>query len=111
MLFQFISMKSFSNVVFRTSDTDVLIIFLGNIHRSDKRSRLLVEAGVASKNTLRFVDICSIYNNLGDLLSRAITRFHNLTGNNYSSALKGKAKLRPFALLESLSDFKPHLQK
>ena len=71
MLFH--SMRSPKNVVFRTSDTDELIILLANMHRFDRNTHIWIEAGISSKNTLRYVDVNSIYHSFGDLLSRALT--------------------------------------
>ena len=79
ILLHFISIQSPKNVVFRTSDTDVLIILLANMHRFDRNTNIWIEAGISSKITLGFVDVSSIYRSLGDLLSRALTGFHALT--------------------------------
>ena len=109
MLFH--SMRSPKNVVFRTSDTDELIILLANMHRFDRNTHIWIEAGISSKNTLRYVDVNSIYHSLGDLLSRALTGFHVLTGNDNSAAFKRKGKLRPFALLKKSTTFEEALAK
>ena len=58
-----------SDIVKRTVDTDVLIIALGVMDQLDPRKVLWLEAGVQGKNTLQYILITKIFQNLGKKLS------------------------------------------
>ena len=60
-----------SDIVIRTVDTDVLIIALGVMDQLDPRKVLWLEAGVQGKNTLRYISIKKIFQNIGKKLSRS----------------------------------------
>ena len=60
-----------SDIVIRTVGTDVLIIALGVMDQFDPRKVLLLEAGVQGKNTLRYISIKKIFQNIGKKLSRS----------------------------------------
>ena len=58
-----------------------------------------MEVGNFTNNTLRFIDVTLLVENLGVELSKAIPAFHAFTGCDYSPAFIGKGKVRPFDLL------------
>ncbi len=88
------------NVAIRTSDTDVLAISLGNIHKVKNGVNVFLEVGLASKNTSRFVDVTSLSKILGSSLCKALPEFHAFTGCDYSPSFAFKRKVRPLTLLE-----------
>ena len=58
-----------SDIVIRTVGMDVLIIALGVMDQIDPRKVLWLEAGVQGKNTLQYILITKIFQNLGKKLS------------------------------------------
>ena len=84
-----------SDIVIRTVGTDVLIIALGDMDQFDPRKVLLLEAGVQGKNTLRYISIKKIFQNIGKKLSRSLLALHALTGYDYTASFSTKGKLRP----------------
>ena len=68
-----------SDIVIRTVYTDVLIIALGVMDQLDPKKVLWLKAGVQGKNTLRYISITKIFQNLGKKLSRSFLPLHALT--------------------------------
>ena len=84
-----------SDIVIRTVGTDVLITALGVMDKFDPRKVLLLEAGVQGKNTLRYISIKKIFQNIGKKLSWSLLALHALTGYDYTASFSTKGKLRP----------------
>ena len=57
-----------SNVVVRSSDTDVLMILLGNYHKFAEDIHIWMETGKQGDNSLRYIDINEIAKEIGDTL-------------------------------------------
>ena len=91
-----------SDIVTRTADTDVLIIALGIMDQLDPRKVLWLEARVQGKNTLRYISIKKIFQNLGKKLSRYLLTLHDLTGCDYTPSFSRKRKARPLKHLEKI---------
>ena len=91
-----------SDIVTRTVDTDVLIIALGIMDQLDPRKVLWLEARVQGKNTLRYISIKKIFQNLGKKLSRYLLTLHDLTGCDYTPSFSRKRKARPLKHLEKI---------
>ena len=87
-----------SNIVVRATDTDILAVLIGN-HFKFEGKHIWMEVGNFTNNTLRFIDVTLLVENLGVELSKAIPTFHAFTGCDYSPAFVGKGKVRPFDLL------------
>ena len=68
-----------STIVTQTDDTDSLVIALGYKHFFTTLE-IWLEAGVQGKNHLRFINISSIYSELGETLCKALPAYHALTG-------------------------------
>jgi hypothetical protein len=100
MMVHISSLKSPSNVVVRSADTDVMAILLGNIHKLSPGISVWLEAGIQSKNNLRYIEINALASKLGPHLSRSIPGFHAFTGCDYTPSFANKGKIRPLALLE-----------
>lgn len=84
MIAHLTSIPSPANVVLRTADTDVFIVALGNIHKIKSGVNVFIELGLASKNTIRFVDLTSLSKRLGPKLCKSLPGFHALTGCDYT---------------------------
>ncbi len=77
-----------------------MAISVGNIDKVKNGVNVFLEVGLASKNTLRFVDVTSLSKLLGSSLCKALPEFHAFTGCDYSPSLAFKRKVRPLTLLE-----------
>ena len=94
-----------SNVVIRTTDTDVLAIAIGNLSKIEPGIHVWLEVGSYNKNNHRFIDVNSICEHLGESLSNAIPAIHAFTGCDYLPAFSRKAKTRPLSILEKNKEF------
>lgn len=92
-----------AEVLVRASDTDILIILLGNMDHLNASLKLWMNLGVG--NHERIININEIYKILGNSLSKALPCFHALTGCDYTPAFFRKGKLRPFKLLEQSKQY------
>jgi len=90
-----------ATVVIRSVDTDVFIIALSNISKMNPQKKLYLETGLAAKNSLKFFNISSISEMLGQDLARSLSGFHSFTGCDQIPAFAGKGKLKPLRVLKS----------
>ena len=65
MITHLASVKEPAHVVLRSWDTDVLVIALANCHLISDDISIYMEVGIASKNSLCFIDVSSLYGKLG----------------------------------------------
>ena len=65
MLFHAASFPSPSNIILRTVDTDVFVIALGIRKHVSPDCFLWIESGCYSDNSIEYVSIQAIYENLG----------------------------------------------
>jgi hypothetical protein len=92
-----------SFIVVRANDTDIFIILIGNQYKlTDKY--IWMEIGTMSNNSLRFIDITKLAENLGIQLSQSLPAFHAFTGCDFSPSFVGKGKARPLNLLMKYPD-------
>ena len=87
----------------RTDDTDSVVIALGYKHFFNTLE-IWLEAGVQGKNNLRFINVNSIYSELGEALCKALRAYHAFTGCDYTASFFKKAKVRPLKLLQKDTD-------
>lgn len=93
-----------SNIVIRGSDTDILIIILGNmVHLKNQSSHIWMLTGTG--NHERFIDITKIYEQEGELLTKSLIGFHAFTGCDLNSAFFNKGKKRPLTLLKKTVEY------
>lgn len=59
-----------------------------------------MEVGLASNNSLRFIDVSCLCLKLGPQLAKAMTGFHCFTGCDQNLAFARKGKVRPLTILE-----------
>ena len=57
-----------------------------------------MEVGNFTNNSLRFIDVTLLVENLGMELSKSIPAFHAFTGCGYSPAFVGKGQIQQFEL-------------
>lgn len=84
-----------ANIVIRSTDTDVLIILLGNLHYIAD-TNVWMEIGHSSKNTLRFLDCTQMWEVLGQEYCRALLAFHVFTGCDYCASFFGIGKKKAY---------------
>ena len=89
-----------SNVVVRCSDSDILIILLGNISFIKKDVEVWIHLGVG--NAQRFLNVTELANNLGSNLCNALPNFHAFAECVYNRSFYRKGKNRPFTILKKL---------
>ena len=92
-----------AEIVIRCSDSDILIILLGNMDHLNSSLKLWINMGVG--NHQRYINVNDAYRILGDSLSKALPCFHALTGCDYTPAFFRKGKVRPFKLLEKSKEY------
>lgn len=92
-----------ANVVIKCSDTDILVILMGNMKNMKSRSKIWIECGTAAKRHV--IDVCKLYDSLGELLCRALPGFHALTGCDYNPSFYRKGKQRPYSILKKNENY------
>ncbi|GFX58425.1 uncharacterized protein TNCV_320071 [Trichonephila clavipes] len=93
-----------SNIVIRGSDTDILIIMIGNM-KNLKNSNSNIWMLNGTGNNERYIDITKIYTELGELLAKSLIGFHAFTGCDFNPAFFNKGKKRPFSVLKKNTIF------
>ena len=90
-------------IMVRSTDTDVLVILIGLIGRSDYMS-LIMDYG--SGNHRRYINVSLIAARLEEKhpgLTEALIGFHALTGCDFTSSFNRLGKLNPFQRLEAVT--------
>lgn len=87
-----------ATVVIRSVDTDVFIIALSNISKMNPQKSCIWR--LAAKNSLKFFNISSISEMLGQDLPRNLSGFHSFTGCDQIPTFAGKGKLKPLRVSE-----------
>ena len=79
--------------------------------QTDKRTdrKIWMQLGVG--NNVRNLDICAIFNTLGEDLSSSLAAFHAFTRCNFNPAFCRKAKARPFKMLEKSPQYQEAFAK
>ena len=90
-----------SNVLVKCSDTDIIVIMLGNL--DEIKSNIYIECGVT--NSRHIIDINALHKLLGLDLCKALPGFHVFTGCDYNPAFFRKGKQRPFKILRDKNEF------
>ena len=98
-----------SNVVIRTTDTDCLVIALGNKHIYHPEVTIWLEVGVQSNNTQRFIYVNGLHTQLGQEFCKSLIGYHALTGCDYTASFCRKGKVKPLKILEKNEDFQKAL--
>lgn len=83
-------------VLIKCSDTDILVILLGNMEKISKSLNIWVMFGIG--NHRRYLNMWKIYNALGEKICRGLPALHALTGCDYNPAFYRKGKTKPWQL-------------
>ena len=77
----------------QNDDTNSLVIALGYEHFFNTLE-IWLEAGVQGKNNLWFINVNSIYSELGETVCKAFPVYHALTGCDYTASFFKRGKVR-----------------
>ena len=91
-------LQSMTSVVNRSCDTDVLIILLHYLAKTDRNVNVWMNAGRDSNNTRRLLSINDLVQNLTMETALALPGLHALTGCDYIPEFLNKGKVKPFEL-------------
>lgn len=97
------------NVLIRCSDTDIVVIMLGNMEHVKRPMQIWMELGTG--NAHRFINVTKLYNLLGPAVCSALPALHALTGCDYNPAFYRKGKKKPFELLEASLEYQQALTR
>lgn len=79
----------------KASDTDILIILLGNIYKLETLEIYFSTVG-SKYNIMKIINCNELAKTLGDLVCRALPGFHAYTGTDYTACFYKKGKVKPF---------------
>ena len=96
--------KSFSRILLRTVDTDVVVLAVSSCVYLDD-TEIWVAFGVG--NHLRYIPTHDITNSLGQQKSQALPLFHAFTGCDTVSFFAGRGKKTAFDTWKSFEDTTP----
>ena len=85
----------FKSVVVRTPDTDIFFILLH--HANDRKIIIYVDIGTGKKR--RLINVSELAVNFGREWCSTLLGFYVFTGEDCTSAFKGKGKVRPLKKL------------
>lgn len=91
-----------STILVKATDTDVLVIILGNIHKFPNAQIWLLGT---SKKEQTYTDCTKLASVLGHTLCLSLPAFHAFTGSDYTSAFRYKGKVKPFNILKKNETF------
>lgn len=103
IVFHICQLDDDKNVVVRTSDSDIPIIVLGNMHNFKNKVRVWIKLGTGNRE--RFLNVNQLYSALGKNVCRALPSFHAFSGCDYNPAFFKKGKVRPFSILKRSPEF------
>lgn len=93
-----------SNILIKSSDTDVLVIMLSNMdHLNNDALKIFMEVGVG--NNKRYINVSQLYTELGLSICKSLPGFHALTGCDYNPSFFRRGKERPFQLLKKSDEY------
>lgn len=97
LIYHVCNTKRRANFEIHCSDTDVLIILLGNMHKIDENNKVYIKCG--TQRNLKIINVSALYNELGPELSKSLPGFHVLTGNDYNPSFHKRGKLTTYKVL------------
>ncbi|KAJ8669154.1 hypothetical protein QAD02_000413 [Eretmocerus hayati] len=93
-----------SSVTIRCSDTDVLIIMLGNMRHLNNGVRVWFDFGTGDAR--KAINVNDLRASLGDICD-ALPGIHAFTGNDYNPCFYGIGKTKPFNILTNITQNDP----
>lgn len=103
IIFHVAQLQDECDVTIRCSDTDILIILLGNMAHIDRRLKINLQVG--SGNNQSHINVTHLYNTLGPTVANSLPAFHAFTGCDYNPTFYGKGKNRPLQILTNSPKF------
>ncbi|CAH1101783.1 unnamed protein product [Psylliodes chrysocephalus] len=100
MIFHLSKLPSPSNVVIKATDTDVLVILLGNIKKFSKIN--VCFCGKTSARKQFCINCNDLASSLRSNLCISLPAFHAFTGCDYSASFYGKGKVTPFNIFKKM---------
>ncbi|KAH9635594.1 hypothetical protein HF086_012263 [Spodoptera exigua] len=100
LFFMLLKAKPGSRILIKASDTDVLIILLGNIHKLMESEFWLASSATKKSNnqSVDCINCTDLALKLGIKLCQSLPAFHAFTGCDYTAAFYNKGKVKPFQL-------------
>lgn len=89
-------MENNSEVVVQCSDTDIMIIILGNMMHFRDNVKIWLQFGTG--NNRRLVNVNKIYSSLGKKVCEGLPAFHAFTGCDFNPSFYRVGKKKPWAL-------------
>lgn len=86
-----------TKVMVNASDTDILVILLGNFYKFGNLEIWL--STKCRKKDITYINCSELAKNLGPKLCRSLPAFHAFTGCDYTAAFFKKGKIKPFDYL------------
>lgn len=87
-----------SVIKIRASDTDILVIMLGNMHEMlNKQNEVWMDCGVGQSQ--RLINITKMYQTLGADVCKALPGIHAFSGCDFNSCFYRKGKIKPLQLM------------
>ena len=99
---KYASSIGFQTIVVRSPDTDILVLLL---HHSSLAGNSEIQFDTGSGKHRRLVNTSELADSLGEEFCECIIGFHVYTGEDCTSAFKGKGKKNPFKLLQKYPKF------
>lgn len=102
IIFHICHLDTDADVIIRCSDTDILVILLGNMNHI--RSKLNIYMLLGSGNAQRYINVTQLYETLGPSLCASLPGFHAFTGCDFNPAFfrRGKKTFRDFETIRIL---------
>lgn len=104
IIFHLSKLEPGSNVVVKASDTDILIIVLGNMHHL-KEFEIWMKSTCSKQKQGNYIYCSRLAQNLGEELCRALPAFHAFTGCDFTASFYRKGKSQPLKILRDSSHF------
>jgi 5'-3' exonuclease len=106
IVFHACKLDSDAHVTIRCSDTDILVIMLGNMNFIPNDLKISMHVGTG--NHQRFIDINKLYEALGPHLCSSLPGFHALTGCDFNPAFYRIGKKNRSRFFEILKRIRKH---
>lgn len=109
LIYHISKLKPNSKIMVKASDTDILIILLGSMHKFDALEIWLNTANPKNKDQ-SCINCTELSNILGQNLCCSLPAFHAFTGCDYTAAFYRKGKVKPFEILEKNEKYQTAFQ-
>lgn len=103
LIYHVCNTKRKANFEIHCSDTDILVILLGNMHKIDINNEVYLKCGTQKK--LKIINVNDLYEELGADLSKSLPVFHALTGNDYNPSFYRRGKLTTYKVLKKNPEY------